>query len=117
MRGLNHYGLGTEPLNLRVMAAFTELVLGPTGRDSERHSLTRMATAASVTSPEAPVIGQPIRTLLFTAALAVQCPPKDHQRYCRNDAERYRQREQLKPEEYPCDEDAENHGDGGNPGV
>ena len=48
--------------------------------------------------------------LLFTAALAVQRPPEDHQRYRRDDAEAYGQRDRPKPDhEYPCDEGAEDH--------
>jgi hypothetical protein len=56
--------------------------------------------------------------LLFTAALAVQRPPKDHQRYHRDDSEPYGQRDRPKPDhEYPCDERTEGHCDGCNPGM
>jgi len=55
--------------------------------------------------------------LLFTAAFAVQRPPEDHQRYHRDAAEPYAQRDRPNPEEYPCDERGEDHCDGCNPGV
>lgn len=55
--------------------------------------------------------------LLRTAALAVQRQPEDPQRYRRDDTEPYGQRDQPKPDEYECDEGAEDHCDGCNPGV
>jgi hypothetical protein len=55
--------------------------------------------------------------LLFTVTLAVQRPPEDQQRYRRDAAEPYGERDQPKVDEYPGDEGAKDHGDGCNPGV
>jgi hypothetical protein len=55
--------------------------------------------------------------LLFTAALTVQRPPKDQQRYRRDAAEPCGERDQPKVDEDPGDEGAKDHGDGCDPGV
>jgi hypothetical protein len=55
--------------------------------------------------------------LLFTATLAVQRPHEDQQRYRRDAAEPYGERDRPKPEEYPCDEGGEDHCDGCHPRV
>ncbi len=83
----------------------------PAGAEAQSH------TAALPANATVPCSDEDQLSLLFTAALAVQRPPEDHQRYRRDDAEHQGQRERPKPDEYPCDEDAEDHRDGCDPGV
>jgi hypothetical protein len=54
---------------------------------------------------------------VFTAALLVQRPPKDQQRYRDQDAEPHGQWDRSKLDEYPCDERGEDYRDGCNPSA
>jgi hypothetical protein len=78
---------------------------------------TLIQFAGSDPARSQPVGGEDWLLLLFTATLAIQRPPQDQQRYRRDAAEPYGERDQPKPEEYPGDEGAKDHGDRRYPGV